>query len=73
MEPKKDWATRPISELAAEYTQDMEPRDITYGPADPPPVPVCATCKSDNVRYEGGTACWCWECSDNREVEEEKE
>lgn len=68
---RDDWATRPISELATEYNQDMEPRDITYGPADPGPVPVCDSCGSDNVRYDGGSTGWCLECRENRTVVDE--
>ena len=67
----KLFPNRPISELD-EWYKNMEPRDITYGPADPDPVPICAACKSDNVRYDGGNVGWCFECSDNREMEEEK-
>ena len=42
-------------------------------PHDPEPTPRCATCKSDNVRCEGGKEGWCFECEDNREMEDDTE
>ena len=43
-------------------------RTLMHGQEDPQPVPTCETCGSDNVFYQGGEHCWCWECSDNRVV-----
>ena len=48
------------------------PTNAGFYPHDPEPYPVCSTCKSPNVRCEGKQG-WCFECEDNREMEDDTE